>query len=238
MSKTTNIFRPSEVDSFAVPHGVFNRLLTDPEVKVTTVIVYAYLLSKASSPTVRIYIGDALNDTGLSRPVFIEARVALVAMNLVKAEETSKQGVWNFEILSERGGKLPTYEDFVVFRDQPVEIITAYYCDRLGVRHPPEVLHNGNLRFACPFHVERAGKHSLTVTLDRNNGLHGRFICGKDRCGRRGGMIEFEQAHAVKQDRHLTKSQASQAVRSFIVSKTMHQNDHEDATKSTKIPTL
>lgn len=206
--------------------------------KVSTVLVYCYILSRATAPTVRIYIGDALADTGLSRPVFIEARETLIAAKLVSAEETSKQGVWQYEILSESGGKLPTYEDFVVFRDQPDEVIKAYYCDRLGVRRAPEVLGDGNIRFACPFHIERDGKHSLTVKLKRGDGLHGRFICGKNRCERRGGLIEFEQAWASKKDRHLTKSQASQAVRSFIVSRFQNVEERMETNEEIKTPEL
>ena len=82
MSRTANIFRPSDLDTFALPLSVFNRLLADPGMKVSTVLVYCYILSRATAPTVRIYIGDALADTGLSRPVFIEARETLIAAEL------------------------------------------------------------------------------------------------------------------------------------------------------------
>jgi hypothetical protein len=138
-----------------VPAAVFNRLLTDPKVKMSTTILYAYILSKADSPMVRIYTGDALNDTGLSRPVFIEARETLVAAKLIKAKETTKQGVWEYEIRSEHGGKLATFEDFIVFRDLAAEQIEAYYASRLGVKKAPGQKSDNNLLFYCPFHSEK-----------------------------------------------------------------------------------
>jgi hypothetical protein len=225
MAKTTNIFRPSDVDTFAVPVAVFNRLLNNPDVKISAAVVYAYILSVAASPTVRIYTGDALNDTGLSRPVFIEARETLIAAKLINAVETTKQGVWQYELLSENGGKLPTYEDFIVFRDLAPEHIEAYYSDRLGVSSAPEKLQDESLRFVCPFHTEQDGKNRLTVTIDRGEGLHGRFICGKNRCGRHGGLIEFEQAMAKRRGNELTKSQAAQFVRSFMVTRLRPEED-------------
>lgn len=216
VSKTSNIFRPSEVDTFAVPTAVFNRLLADHDMKISAVILYAYILSKAESPTVRIYTGDALNDTGLSRPVFAEARETLVTSKLIMAEETSKQGVWQYEIRSEKGGKLATYEDFVVFRDLPCKYIEAFYANRLGVKKAPGKQSDDRLLFHCPFHTSAASKPTLTVTVD-NGQYHGRYICGKKHCGKRGGLIEFEQAMSEKSGEHLTKTQASHSVRSFMV---------------------
>lgn len=240
MSKTTNIFRPSDVATFAVPVNVFYRLLADPDVKVSTTLLYAYILSKAVSPTVRIYTGDALNDTGLSRPVFIEARNALIAARLIKAVESMKQGVWQYEILSEHGGKLPTYEDFIVFRDLAPELIEAYYSDRLGVSKAAGKKSDGDLLFHCPFHTETGGnpKARLTVTVDGGQ-YHGRFICGKSRCARRGGMIEFEQAMAKRHGNELAKSQASQLVRSFMVTRLRpEEGERQNQTEPAEKPTL
>lgn len=234
MSKTVNIFRPSDANTFAMPAKIIERILTDPEMKHTTAIAYLYIVSQAKAPIVRIHTGDMLNDTGLSRPVFIEAREALLDARLIKAEETSKQGVWKYEILSEHGGKLPTHDDYIVFKELGRELIEAYYSDRLGVNGVAGRPKDGRVLFRCPFHkgMNVKPKPTLTVTVDGGE-HHGRFFCGYKKCQRNGGLIQFEQWYSEKKTgTSLDPKQAAQSVRAFMVERMQPAEEEHPAIAS------
>jgi hypothetical protein len=219
MSRSHSIFAPSELDTFNVPIDIFDNLLASSDAGANSVLVYLYILRRALSdgPVVRFHTGEALADIGISRPVFYDSRDALIAAKLVRAKETSKQGVWEYEVRDPKGKKLPTYEDHVVFAELTAAELESYYSDRLGVKHAPAQDTGGNPLFVCPFHADTRSKPTLRVTVD-GDAHHGRFICGSRRCGKRGGLIDFEVEMARKQRRELTKSQAARAVRAFMVS--------------------
>jgi hypothetical protein len=228
ITSSRNIFKADGgiTGSFSVP--IILKLQTSPDSKLSTLALYMGLLTRATGPLFRVPTGELLEQTGLSRPVLIAARNQLSnpkGLNLIRCAETTKQGVWEYELLNEKGGKLATFADFVVFRDQPAEFIKAYYCDRLGVTDCLEDS-EGNLLFVCPFHSSTKDKPTLKVTIAHGEDFHGRFICGnRRRCRKNGGLIAFESAMAEKRGEVLTQTQAAQLVRTFIVG--MMQVDEE-----------
>jgi hypothetical protein len=222
-----NVFKAGAESTFAVAQSTFRKLLESPKTKPTAVLLYAYLLSKANGPLFRVHIGELQYETGLSRPTYIHARDTLVKLNLISCKETARQGVWLFEVLGEKGCKLPTYEDYIKFDEVSAADIEAYYSDRLGVSSAPNTDATGNLKFVCPFHSSFSLRAlTLHVTLSPGDGLHGRWICGSKRCKRRGGLIEFEQAMAAKNGLGLTKREAAQKVRSFFVMRIEDERMH------------
>ena len=220
MNRTTHsIFTPTELTTFAVPTEIFDKLLLS-DTGASAVLVYLYILRRAESggPIVRIHTGDALNDIGISRPVFYEARNALAKAKLIRARETDKQGVWHYEIRDGNGRKLPTFDDYVVFADLTSAQLEAYYADRLGINRAPGQDTSGNPLFACPFHSSHNNRPTLRVTVD-NAKHHGRYICGDSRkCGKRGGLVDFEMAIASQKGRNISKREAASAVRAFMLS--------------------
>jgi len=216
MAKKTNIFAAGNISTAALPLPMFDRLLATDGVKPSTVLLYVYLVRRATGPTFRLHMGTILAETGFSRPTYREAREQLRTLNLIRCWELpGTQGWWEFELLTNHGTTLPTYEDYVHFSDLPADEIEAYYADRLGVSEASGQDADGSLLFDCPFgHTGK--KPTLKVTIDGGD-HHGRFICNNRRCGRHGGMIGFEQMIARQAGRDLSNTQAGQAVRGFFV---------------------
>jgi len=219
IGKSTNVFGADGGVTGGFSVFILQRLLARS--KSTTQTLYMCLLTRATGPTFLAHTGELLEETGLSRQTFLNARDELLnpkGLNLIRCTETTKQGVWRYELLNERGGKLATYGEWVVFNELPTESIKAYYCYRLDVATCDEDT-QGNLRFNCPFHSMTKSKPTLQVTIAPGDGLHGRFICGDGkRCGRRGGLIDFELAMAAKSGEQLTDKQAGHQVRVFMAS--------------------
>lgn len=219
MRSSHSIFIPTDLDTFDVPVEIFDTLLASPKAGANAVLVYLYILRRAMSdgPLVRFHTGEALNDIGISRPVFYESRDALVAVKLIRAKETEKQGVWQYEIRDGNGRKLPTFDDYVVFADLTAAQLETYYADRLRVARAPGQDASGNPLFTCPFHSSTRNRPSLRITVDGGK-HHGRYICGESRrCGKRGGLVDFEIAMASQQGRSISRREAANAVRAFMM---------------------
>jgi hypothetical protein len=221
MSKHLNIFRAGAESTFAISLPILRKLLLNPETRTSTVALYVYLVSKADGPQFRVHVGTILADTGLSRQTYLTSRDELRTQDFIRFAETQKQGVWNFELLSDTGGKLATFEDYIRFSELPNETIEAYYAHRLQAKSIGQ--QDGSFLFPCPFHSQARSKPTLRVTADGGE-HHGRFICNAKRCGRHGGLVALEQAMAERQGQSISKTEAAQAVRSFAVSR--QRGDH------------
>lgn len=223
--KNINVFRTKGDDTFAVSTIVLDKLFKTPGVKPSAVTLYIFLLRCADQPIVRLHNPTVAYETSLSRETVATARQWLVDQSLITAtDEHTSKGFWTYELLSETGGKLPTPEDWIVFKDLTDRQIEQYYANRLGLKQAPSGDGIGKLKFPCPFHVEVSSKHRLSVTIKRGSDAHGMFVCGAKHCAKRGGLITFEQHIGKKHGRELSKQDASSSLRGFFTS-TMDGSD-------------
>lgn len=193
-------------------------LSADVAGRANVFLLYVYLVSKASAPSFRLHTGDALLETGLSRQTFANARDSLCGLKLLRARETKKLGVWEYELLTTSGHPLPTFDGFVDFRKIPADDVEAFYAERLGLQMAQDRAPNAvNLLFDCPFHVAATPKKQQTMVVTIDGGeYHGHFTCNNTKCKRHGGFIHFEKLLAEQQGRDITFDEARRSVVSFF----------------------
>jgi hypothetical protein len=211
----TNVYRASGLDTVAISLGVIDRLYSKGA-SAKAIKLFLFLMKRAESSTFYIHTSELVSGTNMSRPTLQEAREELVSIGILRCRETWRQGMWEWELLGDNGGKLAVPDTWVVFKEQPSEAIEAFYADRLGVSKAAAKNAGGALLFECPFHEHPEGKYPLQVTIDGE--FHGMFFCSDSRrCGKHGGLIKFEQMLFKKRHRRrLTDRIAGDRVRAFF----------------------
>lgn len=233
MARNQNIFKAGGEATFAVPQSAFDRLLLSEGVQHSAVVLYAYLLRHASGPVSRLHVGQIQEMTGMSRQTYLTARNQLRdEMRLIACRETARRGFWEFEFLND-GRKLATYGSYVKFSDLTPTQIEAFYANRLDISRAPGQDASGDLHFVCPFHVSMKAKPTMRVTA--SGGDHqGRFICGNRRCGKRGGLLDFEQRLAAINGMTMSRQEAIARVTAFFT----EEADREQARSSLDVSSI
>jgi len=240
MAKKTDIFGAGNISTAALPLPMFDRLLETDGVHCSTILLYVYLVRRATGPTFRLHTGNILADTGLSRQTFLTAREALRSAGLLLYRETRKQGMWTYELLGTDGGALPMHSDRVRFADLSPEDIEAFFANRLGVSGVPARTPDGHPVFDCPFHVSKSERQqrTLRVTTDAGSENNGRYICNHRKCKRTGGLIQFEMEMAAKQGNPRDFAQSTRAVNRFFMSRRPSRQDADLLAPEGPHPTL
>jgi hypothetical protein len=210
--KNQNVFAAGGYSTFAVPVELFQRLLSEEDVQDSVVVLYVFLLSRATAPKFRLHVGEILAATGLSRGTLVKARKYLTNRRYIRCSEVKERnGWWVWEICGD-DGTLPTYEGYVSYADLTDSEIEKYYRNRLN--DLPERDAAGDLKFSCPFCVHSPNKRPLRVSISGR--YRGRFICGSKPCGRRGGFIDLEKWRAKRHGQELTDKRAVDLVSAFF----------------------
>ena len=214
MSRTNqNVYWQGEYKTFAASHEIITKLRANKAGRMTQ-LLYFYIVEKAKGPTVRITTSKLMVDLPMDAKTFRAARRELTDHKVIRVKETSN-GIWEYELLSPEGRSLPTANGFIRYEELSAKEITAFYEDRFAYAALPKD-GKDNIAFRCPYcHHKKA---HFRVHVEQGDGLNGLFICGNDKCGQKGGMVEIEQ-HIEKRrtGKTLDYDVAAQRVRSFFL---------------------